>query len=97
MCGRVLCVQERRKRQQWEVVYKHSETAQKVAARAFAQRYLADLLPSVFDSLRDGGYFYDPVERGLWGCCQVALLLSASSECFQVIPCPFPFGIGICL
>uniref|UniRef100_A0ABI7YBF3 Radial spoke head 3 n=1 Tax=Felis catus TaxID=9685 RepID=A0ABI7YBF3_FELCA len=56
---------ERRKRQQWEVVYKHSETAQKVAARAFAQRYLADLLPSVFDSLRDGGYFYDPVERDI--------------------------------
>ncbi|XP_047716341.1 LOW QUALITY PROTEIN: radial spoke head protein 3 homolog [Prionailurus viverrinus] len=56
---------ERRKRQQWEVVYKHGETAQKVAARVFAQRYLADLLPSVFDSLRDGGYFYDPVERDI--------------------------------
>ncbi|XP_019268395.2 radial spoke head protein 3 homolog [Panthera pardus] len=56
---------ERRKRQQWEVVYKHGETAQKVAARVFAQRYLADLLPSVFDSLRDGGYFYDPIERDI--------------------------------
>ncbi|KAF3831314.1 hypothetical protein GH733_000051 [Mirounga leonina] len=56
---------ERRKQQQWEVVYKHNETSQKVAARAFAQRYLADLLPSVFGSLRDGGYFYDPIERVL--------------------------------
>ncbi|XP_023584051.1 radial spoke head protein 3 homolog [Trichechus manatus latirostris] len=57
---------ERRKQQQWEIVHKHMETAQKIAARAFAQRFLADLLPSVFGSLRDGGYFYDPVERGLW-------------------------------
>ncbi|XP_048082152.1 radial spoke head protein 3 homolog [Ursus arctos] len=56
---------ERRKQQQWEVVYKHNETSQKVAARVFAQRYLADLLPSVFGSLRDGGYFYDPIERDI--------------------------------
>ncbi|XP_007943482.1 radial spoke head protein 3 homolog [Orycteropus afer afer] len=56
---------ERRKQQQWEIVHKHNETAQKIAARAFAQRYLADLLPSVFGSLRDGGYFYDPIERDI--------------------------------
>lgn len=56
---------ERRKRQQWEIVYKHNETSQKISARAFAQRYLADLLPSVFDSLRNSGYFYDPVERDI--------------------------------
>uniref|UniRef100_A0A673SS70 Radial spoke head 3 n=2 Tax=Suricata suricatta TaxID=37032 RepID=A0A673SS70_SURSU len=56
---------ERRKQQQWEVVCQHTETAQKVAARAFAQRYLSDLLPSVFSSLRDSGYFYDPVERDI--------------------------------
>ncbi|XP_058390044.1 radial spoke head protein 3 homolog [Diceros bicornis minor] len=56
---------ERRKKQQWEVVHKHNETAEKIAAWAFAQRYLADLLPSVFDSLRDGGYFYDPIERDI--------------------------------
>ncbi|KAG8522396.1 Radial spoke head protein 3 [Galemys pyrenaicus] len=54
---------ERRKQQQWEMVNKHSETAQKIAAHAFAQRYLADLFPSVFHSLREGGYFYDPIER----------------------------------
>lgn len=56
---------ERRKQQQWEIVHKHNETAQKISARAFAQRYLADLLPSVFGSLRDSGYFYDPIERDI--------------------------------
>ncbi|XP_037374691.2 radial spoke head protein 3 homolog [Talpa occidentalis] len=56
---------ERRKQQQWEMVNKNSETAQKIAAHAFAQRYLADLFPSVFDSLREGGYFYDPIERDI--------------------------------
>ena len=28
------------------------------------QSYLADLVPSVFGSLNENGYFYDPVERG---------------------------------
>nr|KAF6341991.1 radial spoke head 3 [Myotis myotis] len=56
---------ERRKQQQWEVMHKHKETSQKIAARAFSQRYLADLLPSVFDSLKEGGYFFDPIERDI--------------------------------
>ncbi|XP_041952237.1 radial spoke head protein 3 homolog [Alosa sapidissima] len=56
---------ERRLRQQREVLERERETADKIAARAFAQQYLADLLPSVFSSLRDHGYFYDPVERDL--------------------------------
>ena len=43
---------------------KEHETADKIAARAFAQSYLADLVPSVFGTLADNGYFYDPVERG---------------------------------
>ena len=54
---------ERRMKQQREVLKKEKETAEKIAARAFAQSYLADLVPSVFNTLRDGGYFYDPVER----------------------------------
>ncbi|KAM9316006.1 radial spoke head protein 3 homolog [Gastrophryne carolinensis] len=54
---------ERRKQQQREILLKEKETAEKVAARAFSQQYLADLIPSVFSSLRDNGYFYDPVER----------------------------------
>ncbi|XP_054992725.1 radial spoke head protein 3 homolog [Sorex araneus] len=56
---------ERRKQQQWQIVSKQNETSQKIAARAFAKRYLADLLPSVFDSLQESGYFYDPVERDI--------------------------------
>ena len=51
-------------KQQREVLRKEKETAEKIAARAFAQSYLADLVPSVFGTLSDNGYFYDPVERG---------------------------------
>ncbi|XP_006626032.1 radial spoke head protein 3 homolog [Lepisosteus oculatus] len=54
---------ERRIKQQREILRLEKETAEKIAARAFAQHYLADLLPSVYTSLRDHGYFYDPVER----------------------------------
>ncbi|MBN3314315.1 RSPH3 protein, partial [Atractosteus spatula] len=54
---------ERRIKQQREILQLEKETAEKIAARAFAQHYLADLLPSVYTSLRDHGYFYDPVER----------------------------------
>ncbi|KAH0625957.1 hypothetical protein JD844_034346 [Phrynosoma platyrhinos] len=57
--------EERRKKQQLEVLQKEKETSEKIAARAFAQRYLSDLIPSVFGSLRDSGYFYDPVERDI--------------------------------
>ncbi|XP_075453876.1 radial spoke head protein 3 homolog isoform X2 [Ascaphus truei] len=53
----------RRRKQQQEILRKEKETAEKVAARAFAQQYLADLIPPVFGRLRDNGYFYDPVER----------------------------------
>ena len=56
-------VQMRRLNQQREVLAKEKETADKLAARAFAQSYLSDLIPSVFGSLTDHGFFYDPVER----------------------------------
>ena len=51
-------------KQQREILRKEKETAEKIAARAFAQSYLADLVPSVFGTLSDNGYFFDPVERG---------------------------------
>merc|ERR1711976_190227 len=54
---------ERRMKQQKEILCKERETADKIAARAFAQSYLADLVPSVFGTLSDNGYFFDPVER----------------------------------
>ena len=53
-------------RQQREVLRKEKETAEKIAARAFAQSYLADLVPTVFGTLSDNGYFFDPVERGIY-------------------------------
>ena len=55
--------QLRRLNQQREVLNKEKETADKLAARAFAQSYLSDLIPSVFGNLTDHGFFYDPVER----------------------------------
>ncbi|XP_015243484.1 PREDICTED: radial spoke head protein 3 homolog isoform X1 [Cyprinodon variegatus] len=54
---------ERRIAQQKEVLKKEQETVEKIAAQAFSQQYLAGLLPSVFTSLRNQGYFYDPVEK----------------------------------
>ena len=51
--------------QQREALLKEKETAEKIAARAFAQSYLSDLVPSVFNTLSDHGFFYDPVERGM--------------------------------
>ncbi|NXW97767.1 RSPH3 protein, partial [Larus smithsonianus] len=56
---------ERRKRQHMQMLQKQKETTEKIAARAFAQHYLADLVPSVFNNLRDSGFFYDPVERDI--------------------------------
>ncbi|XP_019908727.2 radial spoke head protein 3 homolog [Esox lucius] len=56
---------ERRIAQQRQVLEKERETVEKIAARAFARQYLADLLPTVYSTLRDRGYFYDPVERDI--------------------------------
>eukprot|EP00794_Sanderia_malayensis_P000030 gene30-621_t len=54
---------QRRMRQQLDVLKKQKETNDKIAARAFAQSYLSDLIPSVFGTLNENGYFYDPVDR----------------------------------
>ena len=62
-------------KQQREILRKEKETAEKIAARAFAQSYLADLVPSVFGTLSDNGYFYDPVERGIYGYVCVPLII----------------------
>nr|XP_060642163.1 radial spoke head protein 3 homolog B-like [Anolis sagrei ordinatus] len=56
---------ERRRQQQMQILQKEKETSERIAARAFAQRYLSDLIPSVFGSLRNSGYFFDPVERDI--------------------------------
>ncbi|NXC85090.1 RSPH3 protein, partial [Cercotrichas coryphoeus] len=56
---------ERRRLEHLEKLRKQKETAEKIAARAFAQRYLADLIPSVFSNLHESGFFYDPIERDI--------------------------------
>ena len=48
-----------------DVLRLEKETAEKLAAKAFAKSYLTDLVPSVFNNLRENGYFYDPVHRDL--------------------------------
>ena len=50
--------------QQRQALIKEKETAEKIAARAFSQSYLSDLVSSVFSTLNESGFFYDPVERG---------------------------------
>jgi hypothetical protein len=55
----------RRMKQAADVLRLEKETAEKLAAKAFAKSYLSDLVPSVFNNLRENGYFYDPVNRDL--------------------------------
>lgn len=55
----------RRMKQAADVLRLERETAEKLAAKAFAKSYLSDLVPSVFNNLRENGYFYDPVQRDL--------------------------------
>ncbi|KAJ3111867.1 Radial spoke head protein 3 [Phlyctochytrium bullatum] len=54
---------ERRLAEQIRILKEKQEAAEKVAARAFAQAYLANLVPSVLDNLSTNGYFYDAVEK----------------------------------
>lgn len=61
----LLILKHRRMKQAADVLRLEKETAEKLAAKAFAKSYLADLVPSVFNNLRENGYFYDPVERDL--------------------------------
>ncbi|CAH3183240.1 unnamed protein product [Porites evermanni] len=76
---------ERRMRQQAEVLRKEKETGEKISARAFAQSYLADLVPSVFGSLNENGYFYDPVERDVETYFMPWLLEKVEGELNQTI------------
>ncbi|CAF4213184.1 unnamed protein product [Rotaria magnacalcarata] len=60
---RLRAEKERRMKQAQEALRLEQDAAQKIAARAFAKAYLQDLVPSVFNNLRENGYFYDPVEN----------------------------------
>ena len=54
---------ERRISEQHRLKLEKQEIALKISARAFAQSYLQNLVPSVFDSLTTNGYFFDVVEK----------------------------------
>lgn len=54
---------ERRLNEQIRLAKEKQEAAEKIAARAFAQSYLSNLVPSVLDNLQNNGYFYDVVEK----------------------------------
>lgn len=60
---RLRAEKDRRMKQAQDSLQAEQEVAQKIAARAFAKSYLQDLVPSVFNNLRENGYFYDPVEH----------------------------------
>jgi recombinational DNA repair protein (RecF pathway) len=42
---------------------KAAQAAEKLAARAFSQSYMAQLLPNVLNSLQQNGYLYDHVQN----------------------------------
>lgn len=56
---------EKRLRQEQEMLNAERDTADIIASHAFARGFLADLIPSVFQSLADNGYFSDAVQREL--------------------------------
>ncbi|CAF0937870.1 unnamed protein product [Adineta ricciae] len=60
---RLRAEKDRRMQQAKESLQAEQDVAQKIAARAFAKAYLQNLVPSVFNNLRENGYFYDPVEH----------------------------------
>ncbi|XP_053736279.1 radial spoke head protein 3 homolog isoform X1 [Synchiropus splendidus] len=56
---------ENRIAQQKEVQRKEKEVAAMIAGRAFTQRYLENVIPSVFSALKVDGYIYDPVKKDI--------------------------------
>ena len=68
-----------------EVLKLEKETAEKLAAKAFAKSYLTDLVPSVFNNLRENGYFYDPVNRDLETGLMPWLISQTVNELDQIL------------
>ena len=75
---------KRRMKQQMDVLPKERETVNKVAARAYAQSYLQDLVPAVFGTLHNAGYFVDPVERDIEMNFMESLMEDVSEDLMKV-------------
>jgi hypothetical protein len=56
---------ERRIKEQLAIQKEKQIVAEKIAARAFAQSYLQNLVPVTLDSLATNGYFYNEIEKEL--------------------------------
>lgn len=54
---------QRRLQQQAEVAQNKKETQEKIAARAFAQAFMADLIPNVYGSLAQDGFFFNAQQQ----------------------------------
>ncbi|ORY40862.1 radial spoke 3 [Neocallimastix californiae] len=52
----------RRIAEKLKLMEEKKEVAEKIAARSFTNAYLSNLIPSVFETLNDNGFFYDPRE-----------------------------------
>jgi len=72
---------ERRIAQQREVRKKEKETAEKIAARAYVQDYLMDMIPAVFGKLKDSGFFFDPIARDIEINFIPSLLAKVKTKC----------------
>mmetsp|Transcript_14846 Transcript_14846/g.45874 ORF Transcript_14846/g.45874 Transcript_14846/m.45874 type:complete len:376 (-) Transcript_14846:49-1176(-) len=54
---------QRRVTQETKRLGQQAEFQQKIAARAFAKHYLANISEDVFDQLEQSGHFFDPIEK----------------------------------
>lgn len=76
-------IQERRLQEQISLSSERSEQNAKAQSREQAQNMLTNLVPSVFSTLSQHGYFYDQVEKEVkntflpWLCNQVDSELEA--------------------
>ncbi|TPX45283.1 hypothetical protein SeMB42_g00001 [Synchytrium endobioticum] len=84
--------EKRRRLQERERVAElQHQAAARVAARAFANSYLQDLVPSVFDTLTQRGFYGDPVEKEVesqflpWLTSQVESSLDNYKEAQRVV------------
>ncbi|VEL18571.1 unnamed protein product [Protopolystoma xenopodis] len=71
---------ERRRQQQLATHKRRRELTQKIAAKAFATAYLADLVPNVFGQLSEHGYFSDPIEKDIEDGYLPWLMLAVNEE-----------------
>ncbi|XP_042312713.1 radial spoke head protein 3 homolog [Sceloporus undulatus] len=54
---------KRRMQQRLDEQEKESKVSERIAARAFAQQYLRNLIPSVLTSLQNKGFFYNDIQK----------------------------------